>query len=244
MNIILISQEELEDGDIVRLQGRRARHITDVLKAEPGARVRLGVVNGKLGAGEILSVEDEAVTLRAELNGDIPERPRVDLLLALPRPLVMKRLWSALPMMGVGRIILTNASRVERFYFDTHWLEERNYMPLMLEGLEQAGDTIVPDASVHRQLKVLLEDELGGLCPESTRVVAHPGDRGRVLGEVPVEGGRRVLLAIGPEGGWTEHELGLLADHGFEQVTMGPRRLRTEAACVAALSILSLLRDS
>src|SRR5688500_19330680 len=87
-------------------------------------------------------------------------RPPVDLLLALPRPKVMRRLWAQLAALGVGRILLTNAARVERNYFDTHVLTSDCYRPLLVEGLQQARDTRLPVVSIHRQLKILVEDHL------------------------------------------------------------------------------------
>ena len=84
-------------------------------------------------------------------------------LLALPRPKVMQRLWAQLAALGVGRILLTNAERVERHYFDTHVIDRGTYRPLLIEGLQQARDTRLPDVSVHKQFRVLVEDELESL---------------------------------------------------------------------------------
>jgi len=163
----------------------------------------------------------------------------VDLLLALPRPKVMRRLWAQLAALGVGRIILTNAGRVERNYFDTHVLTADCYRPLLVEGLQQAKDTRLPQVSIHKQLKVLVEDELDHLFVGGRRIVADPAS------EVPLgtvarrHAGARLLLAIGPEGGWNAFELTLLHAHGFESAGMGPRTLRTDTACVALLSLVN-----
>ena len=120
----------------------------------------------------------------------------------------------------MARSCLTNATRVERNYFDTHVLEPDNYRPLLLEGLQQARDTHLPVVSIHRRLKVLLEDDLDSLCPNGARLVAHPGSKETftaALGTNPAHerGETRTLLAVGPEGGWTDFELHLLAAHGF-----------------------------
>ena len=153
------------------------------------------------------------------------------MLLALPRPKVMRRLWPQLAALGVGHIILTNAERVERHYFDTHVLTEACYRPLLVEGLQQARDTRLPKVSIHRQFRILVEDHLDGLSVDGLRLVADP--RGSTpVGSADVEHrGRRVLIAIGPEGGWNAFELSLLAAHGFQLVGMGPRTLRVDTAC-------------
>jgi RsmE family RNA methyltransferase len=149
----------------------------------------------------------------------------------------MRRLWAQIAALGVGRIILTNAERVERNYFDTHVLSPVCYRPLLVEGLQQARDTSLPGVSIHRQFKVLIEDELDALFPSGLRLVADPAATTPAGSQAPEDGGR-VLLAIGPEGGWNTFETELLAAHGFQSVGMGPRTLRTDTACIALLAIV------
>src|SRR6202043_2921377 len=107
-------------------------------------------------------------------DATVPSRPRVDLLLALPRPKVMRRLWAQIAALGVGQIILTNAEKVERNYFDTHILSPETYRPLLIEGLQQSRDTRLPVVSIHRQFKVLVEDQLDALFGSGLRIVADP----------------------------------------------------------------------
>ena len=87
----------------------------------------------------------------------------------------MRRLWAQIAALGVGRIILTNAERVERNYFDTHLLAAEQYRPLLIEGLQQARDTRLPLVSVHRQFKILVEDDLDGLFAERGAPRGRPG---------------------------------------------------------------------
>ena len=142
--------------------------------------------------------------------------------------------------MGIGRLCLTNAAKVERDYFDTHWLEPAYYEPLLIEGLEQAGDTRLPNVTVVKRLKPFLEDELDSMFSDSRRLMAHPGE-GTPMGAVRVNTGQRVLLAIGPEGGWTDFELELFERRGFERVTLGWRTLRVDTACTALLAAANSL---
>jgi RsmE family RNA methyltransferase len=134
--------------------------------------------------------------------------------------------------------MLTNAARVERNYFDTHWLSPATYEPLLVEGLQQARDTRVPVVSVHRQFRPFVEDELPLLCVDTCRIVAHPGEAGSIAEAVRGGGPGRVLLAVGPEGGWNDFEMELLGATGFVRASMGPRTLRTDTACIAALAMV------
>jgi len=237
VNLILVESAELRCDGAVTLSGARAVHLIDVLKVTPGSRVRVGVVDGPIGEARTVAVEKDRVTLQCALSGPAPARPPVDLLLALPRPKVMRRLWAQLAALGVGRIMLTNAERVERHYFDTHVLGEACYRPLLVEGLQQARDTRLPLVSMHKQFRKLVEDELDGLSDATVRLVAHPG-RDRALADSIDRSAGRVLIAIGPEGGWNEFEIGLLEARGFERISMGPRPLRCDTATVALLALV------
>ena len=220
------------------LTDARAAHLLDVLRAKPGHSVRVGLLDGPLGVGTVEAASDGQVTLRCAFETETPPRPRVDVLLALPRPKVMRRLWAQLAALGVGRIILTNAERVERHYFDTHVLTEPCYRPLLVEGLQQARDTRLPLVSIHRQFKILVEDQLDDLFPSGTRIVADPSSVTTMTSALADTGGRRVLIAIGPEGGWNSFELALLGAHGFRAVGLGPRTLRVDTACTALLAVV------
>ena len=236
-----MERNEIVDRDTVRLTGARAAHLLNVLHVEIGHEVRIGVLDGPRGTGRVEAIDD-GVALRCALEADVPPRPRIDLLLAVPRPKVMRRLWAQIAALGVGRIILTNAEKVERNYYDSHILAPETYRPLLIEGLQQARDTRLPIVSIHRQFKVLVEDQLDGLF-EGLRVVADPSSTTPVTEVVRGSGGARMLLAIGPEGGWNAFELGLLAAHGFQAAGMGPRTLRTDTACVALLAIAHATAD-
>ena len=238
MNLILLEPDELQPDGSAILTGKRARHVREVLRAAEGEEIRIGVVDGAMGTATILE-DAKQLRLQCTLTGEAPPVSRVDLLLAMPRPKVMNRLWPVLASLGVGRIIVSNAWKTERNYFDTHVLEPEHVREGLIEGLQQARDTRLPQVSVHKQFKKLVEDKLETFGPYAARLVAHPGaaafPRER-LAAVPADG--RVLLAVGPEGGWTPYELELLGTHGFEAVSWGPRALRTDTACVVLLGLV------
>ena len=245
MNLVLVDRRDLDDQGRVTLVDVRARHLSTVLRVACGQTVRLGVLDGPLGSGVVTAMTDAAVTLQCAFEATVPAVPAVDLLLALPRPKVLHRLWAQLAALGVGRIMLTNAERVERNYFDTHVLAESIYRPLLVEGLQQARDTRVPVVTVHRRFRVLVEDELPPLLHAPIRIVAHPStkvslrDVFALPSHVPLREARsRVLLAVGPEGGWKQFELDLLDARGFVPVAMGPRTLRTDTACIALIALV------
>ena len=235
MNRILFEPRELQSDGTVTLFGTRAEHIRAVLGAEPGRVLRVGLVDGLAGMGRVLACDQETARLAVTLEEMTPA-PWIDLLLAVPRPKALKRLWAQLAALGVGRIVLLGAARVEREYFATHWLQERYYRPLLMEGLSQAGTTALPQVTFERRFRPYVEDRLDTDFPDSARLLAHPGAVARPTG---LAAGARILLAIGPEGGWTEFELRMLEARGFSRFSLGTRTLRTDTACVALISVLA-----
>ncbi len=235
MNRILFEPGEVEADGTVTLSDGRATHIREVLSATVGKSLRTGTVNGLAGTSCVLEAGERAVRLRPSHGERLPE-PWIDLLLAAPRPKVLKRLWPQLAALGVGRIVILNAFKVEKCYFSSQWLDPRHYRPLLIEGLMQAGLTRLPEVLVRPRFKPFVEDELDALFPDSLRLLAHPGPRTAL----PAESGPapRPVLAVGPEGGWTDYEVRLMQARGFSTFSLGARTLRTDTACVALIAVL------
>jgi len=164
----------------------------------------------------------------------------VDLLLALPRPKVLRRLLADLACLGVGAIHLTNAWRVERSYFSSPVLTPEAIGRYLRLGLEQAGGVRLPQVVIHRRLMAFLDETLPALDP-TRRVVAEPGATTPIAAAA---GPGRTLLALGPEGGWIRREVETLAARGFTPVSLGERILRTETAAVVAVAMVNVCRHT
>jgi RsmE family RNA methyltransferase len=240
MNLIILQPNELAADGCVMLSDERGKHIRKVLKAKVGQQIRVGLLNGPFGTGTIESVDSLKVEMRCAFELKNPEEPRVDLILAMPRPKVMKRMWAQLAALGVGRIVLLRAEKVERFYFDSHVLDPEFYNKHLIEGLQQARCTHLPEVLIRPLFKPFVEDELDGLFPDHLKLLADPHGGNRLddffKGSIKTE---RVVLAIGPEGGWTPYELDHLQKHGFELFGMGNRILRTDTATIGLISVLA-----
>ena len=85
---------------------------------------------------------------------------------------------------------------------------------------------------------MLVDDHLDALFGDGVRLVADPGVTASVASAVGERPDERVLIAIGPEGGWNAFELALLQTRGFRPVGLGPRPLRVDTACTALLAIV------
>ena len=232
MNLLLLREEDfLEDGR-ARVTGRRLEHAREILRAAKGECLRVGLLGGRLGTAEVLVCDERELHLKVEFHEKPPPRAGVTLLLALPRPKALKKILPAAASLGVDRIVLINAARVERSYFASPVLGESEVAELFALGLEQARDTVAPELLVRDRFRPFVEDELGALLP-TRRLLAHPGaEAGLVHGKGPV------ALAIGPEGGWVPFEVELPERCGFRSFTLGPRILRVEVAVSFLLGAL------
>jgi RsmE family RNA methyltransferase len=228
VNLVLLDPAELRDDGTARLSGRRAAHVRDVLGAAPGDRVQAGLIGGRMGDAEVQAVGDGELVLRPSLDRAPPPRSPVSLLLALPRPKILRKVLQAAAAMGVKRVLLLGSYRVEKSYFASPLLAPEALRAELLLGLEQGRDTVLPEVSIRRLFKPFVEDELDATFPQRTRLLAHPA------GAAPLEAlepaGPDAALAVGPEGGWTTYEAERLRERGFAPFSLGPRVLRVDAA--------------
>ncbi|MGQ0507587.1 MAG: 16S rRNA (uracil(1498)-N(3))-methyltransferase [Myxococcaceae bacterium] len=226
MNLLLLEPAELTDSGVATLVGRRARHAQEILKLTRGDPLRVGLVGGNVGTAEVLQVSAETLELKVTLSQPPPPRAGLDLILAIPRPKALKKVLPAVASLGVDRIVLVNAARVEKSYFDSNVVEPPHLRELLLLGLEQARDTRLPELLIRERFRPFVEDELDSLFPAPrARLVAHPAPDAHAPTALSP-----AVVAIGPEGGWVPFELDLLSAQGFRPVSLGPRTLRVETA--------------
>ncbi len=224
MNLIILEEKDFIDEVTVRLKGRRLLHVTNVHKAKVGDSLRVGELNGKLGLGTILNMNSDFIDLKIELTDNPPEASKIQIVLAMPRPKVFKRILMDLTTMGVKNIYIIKTWRVEKSFFNSPALLEENLKETMILGLEQAKDTALPNIEIRTLFRPFIEDEIPDIIANTKALVAHP--TGNV--ECPRNTDEKITLLIGPEGGLIQFEVDILKVQGFEAVTLGNRILRVE----------------
>lgn len=246
MNIILIEADEIQEN-CVRLEGQRAKHVVKILRSEVGDLVRVGEINGNMGRGEIVAIKRKYpfhVDLRLQLDESPIVNPQIDLILALPRPIMLKRILSQVTALGVGKIHLINARRVEKSFWEAGILQESEYRAHLLHGLEQAVDTMLPRVELHKRFKPFVEDFVPQILSEyGACICAHPEGR-RLLSESVKIKFKKVLLAVGPEGGWVDYEVEKFEEQSFHCCSIGERILKVDTAVIALHSRISTLLES
>ena len=228
MNLLLLEPSELEPDGTARLGGRRARHVREVLRCLPGETVAVGVIGGPIGTAEVQACGEAELVLRATLDRAPPTPSPVTLLLALPRPKILRKVLQAAGAMGVKRLVLLGSWKVEKAYWGSPLLAPAALRAELLLGLEQGRDTVLPEVIQRRFFKPFVEDELDALFGPSRLLLDLAATAPLASLTPPASGG--VTLAIGPEGGWTPYETAELAGRGFLPVSLGPRPLRVDQA--------------
>ncbi|MBE9505063.1 MAG: 16S rRNA (uracil(1498)-N(3))-methyltransferase [Proteobacteria bacterium] len=235
MNLILLFDDDfIKAGNSVRLKDHRLRHVIDVHQASEGDELTVGLLNGKMGVGHLTFLSPEAMEMDVTLNVEPPPSLPLTLIMALPRPKVLKRVLRTISAMGVKRLFLINSWRVEKSYWQSPALEEEKIREQLVLGLEQAKDTVLPEVMLRRLFKAFVEDELPGLIKDSMSLVAHP------IADAlcPRDVRQPVTLAIGPEGGFIPYEIEKLEACGFKTVNLGERILTVETAVPVLLARL------
>lgn len=164
MNIVVLNRSDWRDEQHVRLVDRRADHIRSVLRAAVGDTIRVGELNGDLGQGRVCALDDDAVVLAVELNQPPPPRHRFDIVLSLPRPKVLRRLFRTVAEYGVANLYLLNSARVEKSYWQSPSLAPEKIHEALLAGMERASDTVAPRVHQHRLFRPFVEDQLKTIC--------------------------------------------------------------------------------
>ncbi|WP_443191643.1 16S rRNA (uracil(1498)-N(3))-methyltransferase [Pseudomonas indica] len=232
MNLLLLDEADFVAADRAVLRDRRLKHLHEVHRSESGDRLRVGRLGGAMGEGHLLRLTAEEAELEVRFDQPPPAKLPLTLLLALPRPKMLRRVLQTVSAMGVPRLVLLNSYRVEKSFWQTPFLEPEAIREQLILGLEQARDTVLPEVIVEKRFKPFVEDRLPALANGTLGLVGHPGD----YPACPRAVEQPVTLAIGPEGGWIPYEVDKLREAGLQPVQLGERILRVETAVAALLA--------
>jgi RsmE family RNA methyltransferase len=226
MNIVLLDANQDCSRDIWSIEDQRQiKHLNQHLQLRAGDTLKVGVRDGQRYLTEVQSITAQQIMLRPIQAENVPNKVPVHLILALPRPKVLRRMIMDAVTLGVERISLIHSYRVDKSYWQSPFLQQLDdYVTL---GLEQAGDTIVPEIQLYKRFKPFVEDVLPTLISEQRPAyVAHP----YAEQSMPHAIAHGCNLIVGPEGGFIPYEIDLLKKNGCQAMSLGNRILRTETA--------------
>jgi 16S rRNA (uracil1498-N3)-methyltransferase len=213
----------------VTLDGDEAKHLATVRRFGPGDRVTLFNGDGHEYPATVATVAKREVTLRVE-SVETPARERAATLTvasALPKGDRFDFLLEKLVELGVTRfvplvtersVVVPKADRREKW--------ER----AVIEASKQCGRNVLMAVDDPTPVAGYVATPVG----EGVRLLLHTGPVVRLLESPPVP----TVVAVGPEGGFTDVEVAAAVAAGWLVRSLGPRTLRTETAAIAAAAIL------
>jgi len=232
VNLLLLEEPDFVSAERVVLADRRFTHMQEIHGVAVGDTLRVGRINGLMGKATVLRLEKHEAELEVVFNQQPPAKLPLTLVLAVPRPKMLRRLFQTVATLGVPRLILVNSYKVEKSFWQTPFLNPETIRENLILGLEQARDTVLPEVIIEKRFKPFVEDRLPAIVDGTLGLVGHPGPYPAC--PRAVEG--PVTLAIGPEGGWIPYEIDLFGKAGLAPVQLGERILRVETAVTALLS--------
>ena len=153
MNLLLFTDSDRLQRKQIAVRDGRLQHLLDVLRAAPGDEIRVGEIGGLMGTGRILTLDREQAVIDIELSESPPDKLPLTLVMALPRPKMLRRILRSAAESGVRELHLLNSYRVEKSYWQTPVLEAATKREYLLQGLQQSSDTALPQVSCHRRFR-------------------------------------------------------------------------------------------
>ena len=216
------------------LRGEEARHLTRVLRVEPGQCFEISD-NRSAWLAEIVEARGERVSFRVIEPVASPEPPvSVTLCAVLIKFDRFEWMVEKATELGVERILPVEAARSEKGLFEASRKRSERWARIAREASQQSRRVSVPEILPALRFAECLK--IGG----DIRLFLEEATAPPLLRSIPETRTRqdRVAVVAGPEGGWTDEERRAACGAGWQAVSLGPTILRAETAAMAAVSVL------
>jgi RsmE family RNA methyltransferase len=232
VNLILF--DPAETGAPLPRRDPRALHLLDVLRRREGDTFDAGLINGPRGKGTVVSIGNNALVLSFAWGEPPPPPDPITLIVGLPRPQTARDILRDATALGVGALHFVVTEKGDPNYAHSTLWSSGEWCRHLITGAEQAFTTLLPTVTHGQPLAAAL----ASLSPGGARFALDNYESPAPLGKCHLMGDTFAVLALGAERGWSARERELLRTHGFALAHLGTRVLRTETACVAALTLV------
>ena len=247
VNSLILLPEECISQSRAELVGSRALYAYETHEARAGESVRIGILGGAKGEALIESATRDRVVLETRFFEEASPPLPIDLIMGVPRPQTVKKVIQAAVMLGARSVHFVRSELGEKSYLSSHALEDESLHEETVKALEQVWETISPEIKVHRTFSYFLKNHYPSIATYSGQalsMVAHPQGHELVVADAPRVRAAPLILAIGPERGWSDDEVSAFRSCGFEVVGLGSRVVRVETALVLLMGQINLLRKT
>ena len=221
------------------LDAEESRHAVRVMRLREGDAIHVSDGHGRIVQCRIITAEEKGCTV--EVMGErVADVLPVNMCLAVAptkNPSRMEWLVEKAVEVGVNQIYLLQGDHSERVFMKTDRLQR-----IAVSAMKQSLRGILPDILPVMSVREFITEVA---VPDNSQLfIAHcEADKPRIPLAMALQPGRNTTILIGPEGDFSEEEIALALQHGYQPVSLGPSRLRTETAALYAVTAFNLIND-
>ncbi|MAT38076.1 MAG: hypothetical protein CL946_00575 [Ectothiorhodospiraceae bacterium] len=236
---VFVAKEEHITADSIRLEGDEHHHLSRVMRMKPGERVLIASGAGVMYEAEIMRIDADATILRETMEYPDYNEPTARVILAqglLKNPGKMDWIVEKATELGAAEIALLKTDHTVKKGAKVDRLQS-----IALAAMKQSMRCVLPVVHPPRSLEEVLDAYPGALlisCDEQLDpTFTIEGNQGYI------ERAAKIVVFIGPEGGFSGDETMMLQQRAARFVSLGERRLRAETAALAALARVTALLE-
>ena len=217
------------NDDIIILSEDEAKHCIKSVRKEAGDEIRVVDGNGNLYITELIATDKKICELRVkETSKELGKRTNYVHIAIAPTKNLSRIEWfveKAIEI-GVDEISFIDCENSERNIVKLKRIER-----IAISAMKQSIKAYLPKINDMQSFSTLISN-----CTEGNKFIGYLGEKCRTLSSIkPIN----TCMLIGPEGDFTKNEISNAEKYGFEIVSLGDRRLRTETAGIVSCMILN-----
>lgn len=252
MNSLLLLDNEFKSDHLVIIRGVRALELIKSHDLKEGIEIAVARFGGGRGRGFVRKCVADSIELDINLSLEPLAREHTHLIVAVPRPQTVKKVLHIAACTGIESVDFIPSFSVQKSYLQSKSLNAEMIEREIFLGLQQANDSIAPAVRVHKSFNIFMEDFLPNKLPSNDSTIKVCAHTEAVFSKkisdftedaFRLESGQEnILLAIGPEAGWTDREAQCFKGAGFSLHSLGERIYRVETALTLLLGQIMLTR--
>lgn len=232
------------NGHNIKIIGDDAHHIIRVMRGEIGEEIICNHPSGSAVVGEIIKIDHQQVTvlIKEKIDETVEMPVHVTIAQGLPKGDKLEYVLQKGTELGASEFIPFSADRSV-----VKWDEKKaskkmsRFAKIVKEASEQSHRNRIPEVASVMKINNLIEVTQG----YDVKIFAYEEEAktdtfvsfASILSALKMN--QRIIICIGPEGGFSDKEVSLLKENDFKSVRLGPRILRTETASLYALASIS-----
>jgi 16S rRNA (uracil1498-N3)-methyltransferase len=217
-------------GNRAALTGDHARHLAQVLRAQVGQEFDIST-GAEVRRGKVINMEAGRVEFELGELISQPEQAQITVAISIFKFDRMEWAIEKCTELGVARIVPVIAGRTEKHLAGAAAKRVDRWRRVVQQAAEQSRRSSSPEIAEPIKFKELLA------VRGETRILLSEVEQEVMLKDAMPQAARSALLAFGPEGGWTEQELGAFREAGWTSASLGNTILRVETAVIAGVAV-------